>query len=74
MSIPIPLQATPQSDLVSCFDPDTVSEAICDRGARAGESLKNNNGRPFDSLPTVERGSELVVLPIANLKVRIVAR
>jgi len=51
-----------------------VSEAIGDRCGRAGESLKNNDGSPMDSLPTVERGSELVVLPVANLKVRIVAR
>ena len=74
MSIPVPLQTTLQSDLVGGFDPDAVSEMIRDRGARAGESLENNNGRPLDSLPTIERGSELVVLPVANLKVRIVAQ
>ncbi len=74
MSIPIPLQTTPQSDVVGRLDPDAVSETIRDRCARAGESLKNNNGRPFDSLPAVEGGSELVVLPVANLKVRVVAR
>ena len=74
MSIPIPLQTTPQSDVVGSLDPDAVSEAIRDRCARAGESLKNNNRRPLDGLPTVERRSELVVLPVANLIVRIAAR
>src|SRR5664280_986699 len=74
MSIPIPLQTTPESDLVGGFDPYAISEAIRDRGSRAGESLKNNNGGPFDSLPTIERGSELVVLPVANPEMRIAAR
>jgi hypothetical protein len=74
MSILILLEATPESDLVGRFDPDAVSEAIRDRGSPPGESLKNDNGRPFDGLPTIERGSELVVLPVANLKVRIAAR
>jgi hypothetical protein len=74
MSIPILLQTTRQPDVVGGLDPDAVSEAIRDRCACASESLKDNNGRPFDSLPTVERGSELVVLPVANPKVRIVAR
>jgi hypothetical protein len=53
MSILILLEATPESDLVGRFDPDAVSEAIRDRGSPPGESLKNDNGRPFDSLPTI---------------------
>jgi hypothetical protein len=74
MSLPIPLQTTAESDLVWCFDPDAVGETLRGGGACAGESLKNNNGRPFDGLPPVERGSELVVHPAANLIVPIAAR
>src|SRR5450756_810561 len=74
MSLPVSLQTTPESDLIWCFDPDAVGETLRGGRAGAGESLKNNNGRPFDGLPTVERGSELVVLPVANLIVRIAAR
>lgn len=42
MSFPVSLQAMFQPDLVGCFDPDAVGETIRDRGARAGESFKNN--------------------------------
>jgi hypothetical protein len=73
MSLPVPLQATPLPDLVGCFDPDAVSETIRGRPG-AGQSLKINNGRPGNGLPTMKRGSKLVVLPVANLVVRIAAR
>ena len=73
MSLPVSLQTTPESNLVWCFDPDAVGETPRGGRAGAGESLKNDNGRPFNGLPPCERSSELVVLPVANLIVGILA-
>lgn len=73
MSLPVPLQASFQPDLVGRLNPNAVGEAIRNGRTGAGESLKNNNGSPFDGLPTIERGSELVVLLVSNLVVRIAA-
>lgn len=74
MSFAISLQTTPEPDFVRCFDPDAVGETIRNRCTGTGQALKNDNGSPLDSLPAVERCSELVVLPIATLIMRIAAR
>ena len=73
MGLPVPLQTTPQPDLVGRLDPVAVGEAIRYGRPGAGEPLKNANGSPVDSLPTIERGSDLVVLPVSDLVLRIAA-
>ena len=74
MGFPISLQTTPEPDFVGCFDPDAVGETIRSGRPGAGQPLKNDDGRPSDSLPTLQGASELVVFPVTNLIMSIAAR